>query len=107
MGEVLADRRIPSWPWPGPIALVERADAVAGPPEAVGSLEAEGPREDWHVFDQWCHLGTAADEATAQALAAGADRRFEPAAYRLLRGALTQQPELEIRTLIRPLHARH
>lgn len=92
VAEVLADRRIPDWPWPGPIALVEHADDPAADDPAQA-------REDWHVFDRWCHLGTAADEPAALALAAGAERRFEPAAYRLLRGALTGQSGLEMRPL--------
>ena len=90
VAEVLANHRIPAWPWPGPVALVERA--LVERAEGERAKDGAAAREDWHVFDRWCHLGTAGDEAAAQALAARAGRRFEPAAYRLLRGALTQHP---------------
>lgn len=50
----LAKHRIHPWPYPGPIALIERDEF--------------GMREDAHVIDGWRHLGTAHDEATLQAI---------------------------------------
>ncbi len=56
-----------SWPWPGPIVLVE----------------TDGERSDWHVIDLWCHLGTVRSEAdVADQLA---NRRiFDLDTYRIL-----------------------
>ncbi|MDR2788135.1 MAG: 3'-5' exoribonuclease [Candidatus Accumulibacter sp.] len=44
----LAKYRIRRWPYPGPIALIERDEF--------------GMREDAHVIDAWAYLGTASDE---------------------------------------------
>ena len=42
----------------------------ASPTDAErGRKVAERFREDWHVFDRWCYLGSVADEAAAVALA--------------------------------------
>lgn len=58
-----------AWPWSGPVMVVER--------------HAASGREAFHVFDQWCRLGSAADEAGARALA-GAPRRFDIDVHRIL-----------------------
>jgi DNA polymerase-3 subunit epsilon len=57
----LAKHRIRPWPYPGPIALVERDEF--------------GMREDAHVIDAWEYLGTARDEATLRSLFASAAAR--------------------------------
>jgi DNA polymerase-3 subunit epsilon len=64
----LAKHRIHPWPYPGPIALVERDEF--------------GMREDAHVIDAWGYLGTASDEATLRALFAGAAEKQSPGASR-------------------------
>lgn len=60
-----------AWPWDGPVVVTERSihnDAVA-----------------FHVFDQWCHLGSAeSPEALADLSAELPARRFELDTYRLL-----------------------
>ncbi|MDR3299708.1 MAG: 3'-5' exoribonuclease [Candidatus Accumulibacter sp.] len=50
----LAKNRIRAWPYPGPIAMVERDEF--------------GMREDAHVIDAWSYLGTASDETTLRSM---------------------------------------
>jgi len=69
---------LPAWPRTGTVALVER--------------NAERLREDWHVFDRWCWLGTVKSHDAATALARCADRRFEADAARLAVQALSASP---------------
>ncbi|MDR0634027.1 MAG: hypothetical protein LBF91_03520 [Azoarcus sp.] len=73
----LAKHRVRPWPYPGPIALVERDEF--------------GMREDAHIIDAWGYLGTAGDEVTLGALfASAADRqdsgrsRFDADVYRIV-----------------------
>ena len=63
-------------PWPrlGAIALIETSSDLL--------------REDWHVFDQWCYLGTVRTREAAADLARAAKRVFELDAYRLVMKAL-------------------
>ncbi len=55
----LAGVGIRPWPWAGPVVVEE--------------VHAHGPRR-LQVFDRWCHLGSAQDEAGALALAMRAAR---------------------------------
>jgi DNA polymerase-3 subunit epsilon len=61
--DLLELRRVPRWPYAGAVALVER--------------DADGLREDLHVFDRWCWLGTVRTHEAAAALAANAPRTFD------------------------------
>ncbi len=73
--ELVAASRIAPWPFDGPIALVER--------------RSDGLREDLHVIDRWCHLGSVRSHEAALGLAqSDAPRRFEPDVYRIVRSAL-------------------
>ena len=87
----LAKHRIRPWPYPGPIALIERDEF--------------GMREDAHVFDAWGHLGTAGDEATLQSMLEGAARKegslFDAEIYRIVGKYLKDGP-LRIVTLPQP-----
>lgn len=74
--ELLADRRIPAWPFEGAVALVER--------------DAARFAEDLHVFDRWCWLGSVKAFAAAHELAAAAPRHFEADTYRIARAALAR-----------------
>ena len=74
----LADLEIPPWPQPGAIALVEHDTART--------------REDWHVFDLWCHLGSVRSPAAAAELAQSAPRHFDADVQRLLAAALGPEP---------------
>ena len=69
----LAKYRIRRWPYPGPIALVERDEF--------------GMREYAHVIDAWAYLGTASDATTLRSL-------FENAAAREDSGALPFDAEI-------------
>jgi len=72
--ELLEPRRVPAWPFGAAVALVER--------------DAGGTREDLHVFDRWCWLGTVRSLAAAGQLAAIAPRLFDADAYRIAHKAL-------------------
>jgi DNA polymerase-3 subunit epsilon len=71
--------RIPAWPHRQAVALVERNRATQ--------------REDWHVFDRWCWLGTVRTLEAALALARTGERRFEVDAYRIARLAVARAGE--------------
>jgi DNA polymerase-3 subunit epsilon len=70
---VLAKYRIRRWPYPGPIALVERDEF--------------GMCEEAHVIDAWAYLGTAGDEPALRLL-------FESAAAREDSGTLPFDAEI-------------
>jgi DNA polymerase-3 subunit epsilon len=72
--ELLAPWLIPPWPHDSPVALIER--------------NAARFREDIHVFDRWCWLGSVATLDAAQALARTEPRIFEADAARLALQAL-------------------
>jgi DNA polymerase III subunit epsilon len=74
--ELIDAWRLPVWPHRHAVALVER--------------NSERFREDWHVFDRWCWLGTVKTHEAALALAAGAARQFEADAARLAIRALSE-----------------
>ena len=76
--ELLSPSLLPAWPHAGAIALVER--------------NSERFREDWHVFDRWCWLGTVRSLDAAVELTASAERRFEADAARLAMRALSADP---------------
>ena len=79
LATALEARRIPDWPFAGPVAIVER-DATRGIEEA-------------HVIDRWRHLGTARDEEELAGLAA--TRRlpeFDPDILKVLRRWLEENP---------------
>jgi DNA polymerase-3 subunit epsilon len=76
LAELVAARRVQAWPYPGAIAVAERDDARG--------------REDWHVFDRWCWLGTVRTLAAAHECAAREPRRFEADVYRIVRDALAR-----------------
>lgn len=79
LATALEARRIPDWPFDGPVAIVER-DPARGIEEA-------------HVVDRWRHVGTARDEDELAALAAM--RRlpeFDPDVLKVLRRWLDDHP---------------
>lgn len=75
--ELLLPWLLPRWPHPNAIALVER--------------NTERFQEQWHVFDQWCWLGTVKSMTAAFDLTRTAPRVFEADAARLAVQALTGQ----------------
>ena len=72
--ELLEVRRVPAWPYAGAVALIER--------------DAGGLREDLHVFDRWCWLGTVRGHEAAEQLAAAGPRSFDADLYRIALKAL-------------------
>lgn len=76
----LAVLKLRAWPFPGRIAIRERGE--------------DGARCEWHLFEHWCHLGTARSEPE---LHEAAQTRFEAAfdldTYRILRRALAQRAD--------------
>ena len=71
----LARHKITTWPYHGPIALVERDEF--------------GMHEDFHVVDGWRHLGVAHNEQALQELLESSPTRpFDPDVYRILGKAL-------------------
>lgn len=68
--------RVPAWPYPSAVALVER--------------NGERMREDWHVFDRWCWLGSVRNLDAALALAREGERSFEVDAFRIARLAVAR-----------------
>ena len=75
--ELLLPWLLPHWPHPNAIALVER--------------NSERFQEQWHVFDQWCWLGTVKSLTAALELARAAPRVFEADAARLAVQALSDR----------------
>ena len=71
LATALAPWRVADWPWPGRIVVRER--------------HPEGRFEEAHVFERWCHLGTARDEdELAGLLEARAEIDFDPDIYKIL-----------------------
>lgn len=85
--QALKHLRVRDWPWPGPVAVQE-----ANPASERAAL---------HLFDRWCLLGSAHDEAAADALLADPPpRRFDAEIYRLLARWLVQPGHADT---VRPL----
>jgi DNA polymerase-3 subunit epsilon len=74
----LAVLKLRAWPFPGRIAIREH-----------GERDEEGGRCEWHLFEHWCHLGTAKSEAELhEAAQTRFDAAFDLDTYRILRRAL-------------------
>jgi DNA polymerase-3 subunit epsilon len=72
----LSKFKLAEWPYPGPVALLERDEF--------------GMREDYHVVDRWRHLGTAHDEATLhELLETRNEAAFDPDLYRIIKRFLS------------------
>jgi DNA polymerase-3 subunit epsilon len=76
--DALEVKQLKHWPYAGPISIVEKS--------------ADLLREDWHVIDQWCYLGTVRSEAAAWELARDGARRFDLDAYQLVLKHLDAEP---------------
>jgi DNA polymerase-3 subunit epsilon len=73
----LAPLRLKPWPFGGPVAVREECTV--------------SERVEMHVFDQWCHLGTALDEAALHDLSAERSAgRFDAAVYKALTRLFSQ-----------------
>ena len=76
--EALDSRRLQRWPYGGAISIIETS--------------ADRLREDWHVIDQWCYLGTVRSENAAWELARDGARQFDLDAYQIVRKHLDAAP---------------
>jgi DNA polymerase-3 subunit epsilon len=83
VAQAVESLRIPTWPYAGAVALVERNPQTG--------------REDWHLFDRWCWLGSVRTLDAALTLARAGARRFEVDAYRIARQAVTRAIEARLR----------
>ena len=75
----LSKFRLRPWPYPGPIALIERDEF--------------GMREDAHVICDWAYLGSASDEAALQSMFASAMEKrppFDAEIYRIISKCLKE-----------------
>ena len=74
--------RIASWPWSGPVALVER--------------DLEQRVCQWHVLDQWRHVATVDDPGLIEAARQQPAQAFSLDAYHILRSHLRRFPHTEV-----------
>ncbi|MGE5096753.1 MAG: exonuclease domain-containing protein [Betaproteobacteria bacterium] len=73
----LAAHRVMDWPWPGRIVVRER--------------DAHGRPEEAHVFDRWCHVGTArSEDELLEILAMRVAIEFDPDVYRILQAFIAR-----------------
>jgi DNA polymerase-3 subunit epsilon len=86
--ELMQPWLLPRWPHANPIALVER--------------NTERFQEQWHVFDQWCWLGTVKSRNAAVDLARTAPRLFEADAARLAVQALSARSPWQLAVIELP-----
>lgn len=68
--EALAGKRLPGWPFAGPVAFRE--------------VHPDGELEQVHVFDRWCLVGSASAEHELAELASAMPQAFDTDVYRLL-----------------------
>ena len=79
LATALAPWRFADWPWSGRAIVRER--------------HPEGRLEEAHVFDRWCHVGTARDEdALAALLESRVEIDFDPDIYKIVRAFIAKHP---------------
>jgi DNA polymerase-3 subunit epsilon len=79
LATALAPWRLADWPWSGRIVVRER--------------HPEERFEEAHVFDRWCHVGSARDEhALADLLESRVEADFDPDIYRIVRAFIGKCP---------------
>ena len=77
LATALAAHRVQDWPWPGRVIVRE--------------AHPEGRFEEAHVFDRWCHVGTARCEDELEGLLeARIEIDFDPDVYRILAGFIAR-----------------
>ena len=81
----LAPWKVNDWPWPGRVVIRER--------------HPEGRFDEAHVFERWCHLGTARCEDELEDLATSrAEIDFDPDIYKIVQSYVAKY-----RGTVRPL----
>ncbi len=84
----LSALKLKTWPFPGRIALRERAPA--------GSFAEDSANIDMHVLEEWAYLGTARSEEELAALGTReAGAAFDPDVYRILVRYFSGNPKLD------------
>jgi DNA polymerase-3 subunit epsilon len=84
LATALAPHRVADWPWPGRVVVRER--------------HPDGRFEEAHVFDRWCHLGTArSEEALADLAQARCEIDFDPDIYRIVQAHVAKHPRSVVR----------
>ena len=79
LATALLPHKVAQWPFAGRAVIRERHD--------------DGRLEEAHVFDRWCHLGTARDEdALAGLLEGRAEIEFDPDVYSIVKSYVTKHP---------------
>jgi DNA polymerase-3 subunit epsilon len=79
LATALVPYRVNEWPWAGRVMIRER--------------HPEGRIEEAHVFERWCHLGTArSEEELADLASARAQIDFDPDIYRILQSFFSRHP---------------
>lgn len=77
LATVMAALRLTAWPWPGAVAIPE--------------FHESSGRSEVHLFDRWCQLGSASDEAGFALLRESAPlRSFDADIYRIISRWLAQ-----------------
>jgi DNA polymerase-3 subunit epsilon len=82
VGLALRRLRIPAWPFPGPIAIVEE--------------DAARTVCEYHVAIHWRYLGSARDPEELMGLAAAPAPPFDVDTYRILQRALRDLPAMRV-----------
>ena len=83
--QALVPYRLKSWPYPGKIGIRE--------------LDEDTDRSQLHIFEHWCHLGTAEDEGELEEImrahsSANASFSFDLDIYNLLQRSLNKYSEI-------------
>ena len=79
LATALAKHRVAEWPWRGPIAIREQ--------------HADARFAEAHVFDRWCHVGSARNDDALEELArTRVTIDFDPDVYRILSAHLRKHP---------------
>lgn len=90
----LSALKMRTWPFGGPVGLRETSSC--------------GQRVDIHIFDQWCHLGTAGGEDELwEILSDFAPLPFDLDSYKILVRFLEKRPRPKIINLTRPAKVVH
>ena len=88
----LSKHRVMDWPWAGRVVVRER--------------DAESRFEEAHVFDRWCHIGTArSDEDLADLVEARAAIEFDPDVYGILQSFIAKHRGRIVPVPARPVTA--
>ncbi|MGE5615895.1 MAG: hypothetical protein ACM3X5_03185, partial [Bacillota bacterium] len=79
LATALSKHKLRDWPWHGRVLIRER--------------HPEGRFEEAHVFDRWCHVGTArGDDTLDDLLHARVELEFDPDIYKIVASYIDKHP---------------